>query len=50
MYGFFYDNAFGGEYHERYKFKTREEAELKLAWIYAKTDWLLNGWVVKKLP
>lgn len=38
-----------GQWAARYTFKTRKEAQAKLAWIYENTDWLLNGYVVKKI-
>ena len=38
-----------GDWATRYTFKTRKEAQAKLKWIYENTDWLLNGYVVKKI-
>ena len=49
MFGFYRNDAFGGHYCARYTFKTRKKAIARLAWIYANTDWLLGGYVVKKI-
>lgn len=47
----FHKNADGskGQWAIGYQFKTREEAQAKLDWIYANTDWLFNGYIVKNL-
>lgn len=49
MFSFYRNDAAGGQWATRYQFKTRKEATAKLAWIYANTDWLLGGYVVKKM-
>lgn len=51
MWGFYYSGSHRNnpQWATRYTFKTRKEAQAKLAWIYANTDWLLNGYVVKKI-
>lgn len=51
MWGFYYSGSHrdNPQWATRYTFKTRKEAQAKLKWIYENTDWLLNGYVVKKI-